>query len=92
LKTQLSIEPVYSPRTGILFQCPQCGHALALHQPDPELPDRLLGTCEECKSWYLTNPRGTTLSPVHQPRTRLRLDVDSKASLALNHASQFRGS
>jgi hypothetical protein len=24
-----------------------------LHQPDDELPDRLLGTCFHCKTWAL---------------------------------------
>jgi uncharacterized protein YbaR (Trm112 family) len=33
--------------------CPCCPDNLVVHQPDPEMPDRLLGTCEECKSWYL---------------------------------------
>ena len=30
---------------------------LIVHQPDPETPDRLLGTCDECKSWYLMDAR-----------------------------------
>jgi len=34
-------------------QCPNCGESLETHQPDPELPNRLLGVCEECKSWYV---------------------------------------
>jgi len=43
------------------FRCPQCGSSLTLHQPDPELPDRLLATCEECKSWFLTCREGRIL-------------------------------
>lgn len=38
--------------------CPKCEERLALHQPDPELDDRLLGTCGECKTWYLLDGRG----------------------------------
>jgi hypothetical protein len=35
--------------------CPNCSSPLTLHQPDPELADRLLGTCERCKHWYLVD-------------------------------------
>ena len=41
--------------TGKDADCPNCGDELLIHQPDPETPDRLLGTCDECKSWYLLN-------------------------------------
>jgi uncharacterized protein YbaR (Trm112 family) len=33
--------------------CPRCRENLFVHQPDPEMPERLLGTCEACKSWYV---------------------------------------
>src|SRR5271166_1436500 len=33
--------------------CRDCGGDLSLHQPDPEIPERILGTCDECKTWYL---------------------------------------
>jgi hypothetical protein len=33
--------------------CRNCRSRLLLHQPDPHLPDRLLGTCDRCKSWYI---------------------------------------
>jgi len=52
--------------------CPNCEYALTLHQPDPELPDRLLATCDDCKSWYLTNPNGTELSPLPRANDRPR--------------------
>ena len=44
--------------------CPGCEAQLTLHQPDPELPNRLLATCDECKSWYLTNSQGEALTPL----------------------------
>jgi hypothetical protein len=44
--------------------CPQCEQRLTLHQPDPELPDRLLATCDECKSWYLTDSQVQALTPL----------------------------
>ncbi len=34
-------------------RCTECESPLVIHQPDPRLPDRLLGTCEGCKSWHL---------------------------------------
>jgi len=33
--------------------CRKCESDLTLHQPDTEMPDRLLGTCDKCKTWYL---------------------------------------
>jgi hypothetical protein len=38
-------------RPGI--RCPSCHDLLAVHQPDIESPDRLLGVCVECRAWYL---------------------------------------
>jgi hypothetical protein len=43
-----------------VLHCPRCQCLLVLHQPDPELWDRLLATCEKCKSWFLANHRGLT--------------------------------
>jgi hypothetical protein len=40
------------------IECPRCCAILDVHQPDPDLSDRLLGTCAECKAWYLLDPRG----------------------------------
>ena len=33
--------------------CRTCGSDLVLHQPDPQMPERILGACGECKSWFL---------------------------------------
>lgn len=33
--------------------CPHCQSELQFHQPDSELPDRLLAVCEDCHHWYL---------------------------------------
>jgi hypothetical protein len=32
--------------------CPRCKHVLDLHQPDENLPNRLLATCDSCLRWY----------------------------------------
>ncbi len=34
-------------------ECLNCSSELTLHQPDMEMPERLLGVCESCKNWYL---------------------------------------
>jgi uncharacterized protein YbaR (Trm112 family) len=33
--------------------CPGCQDHLEVHQPDERRPDRLLGTCESCRAWFL---------------------------------------
>ena len=33
--------------------CARCHDPLERHQPDESQPDRLLGTCEGCGTWYL---------------------------------------
>lgn len=35
------------------LHCLGCGKALDVHQPDAEVPDRMLATCEGCKGWHL---------------------------------------
>ena len=45
----------------IAITCPKCEYSLTLHQPDPELPNRLLAICDECKAWFLTDSDGVTL-------------------------------
>jgi hypothetical protein len=42
-------------------RCPSCETLLSVHAPDPELPDRLLGTCGVCRSWYLMDCRSATM-------------------------------
>ncbi len=45
--------PVQGVPTKGVARCLSCKEDLALHQPDVERPDRLLGTCHECGRWYL---------------------------------------
>ncbi len=33
--------------------CLTCGGSLDLHQPDIGSPDRMVGICQQCASWYL---------------------------------------
>lgn len=35
------------------IRCTYCRCQMALHMPDPDQPDRMLGTCLTCKSWFL---------------------------------------
>jgi hypothetical protein len=48
--------------TVLTLACPHCESPLQLHQPDPELADRLLATCDECKSWFLANSKANALT------------------------------
>ncbi len=41
-----------APQSG-RAPCPVCRGKLLIHQPDTTQPDRLLGTCAECKGWFL---------------------------------------
>ena len=71
------MENVFSPSNFMkteVFRCSRCGTPLTLHQPDPELPDRLLATCDRCKSWYLGDPRKAELIPVDLPKDWLALN------------------
>lgn len=38
---------------GDVPPCFQCAEQVEVHQPEPEGPDRLLGTCPGCGAWYL---------------------------------------
>ena len=35
--------------------CLNCGQPLEVHQPDADLPYRMLATCEVCKRWHLVD-------------------------------------
>jgi hypothetical protein len=37
----------------MLSHCPDCNHPLEIHQPDQNLPSRLLGICAHCRVWLL---------------------------------------
>jgi hypothetical protein len=52
-------------------ECPDCGWCLTLHQPTITRPDRLLATCDECESWFLTTDGCGTLErlPISDPPT-----------------------
>ena len=54
----------------VATSCPQCEAQLIFHQPDPELPNRLLATCDECKSWYLADSQGEALIPLSERTKR----------------------
>jgi hypothetical protein len=34
-------------------ECARCGAILDIHQPDEQLPARLLGACPNCRAWHL---------------------------------------
>ncbi|MGO9464782.1 MAG: hypothetical protein ACLQVF_11605 [Isosphaeraceae bacterium] len=57
-------DPIQPEAPSLSFCCPGCENALTIHQPDPELPRRLLATCDECKAWYVMDPEGSDLIPI----------------------------
>ena len=58
----------------VIICCPRCEFSLTLHQPDPELPERLLATCDECKAWFLTDSTGVKLTAIRISRERGKRD------------------
>ncbi len=57
--------------------CQRCGSDLALHQPDPQMPERILGTCGDCKSWFLLDGESGCVQIVAGEVTRERSAVDA---------------
>jgi hypothetical protein len=49
------------------WTCGTCGAPLDLHQPDPDLPDRFLGTCRVCKAWWLLDGASDAVTPLPTP-------------------------
>ena len=49
--------------------CARCQSPLDRHQPDIERPDRLLGTCCECRAWYLIDDRVHVMFALPDVRT-----------------------
>jgi hypothetical protein len=51
-------------------RCPECASPIVIHQPDTDLPDRLLGTCPRCGTWCLLDGglRLVAILPTHGQR------------------------
>ena len=45
-------------------RCTACLSPLELHQPDEQLPTRLLGTCSRCRSWFLIDAVEKVMVPL----------------------------
>lgn len=66
-----AVQPTQGGRrsgTAKLAGCPSCGAGLVLHQPDLDLANRLLGTCEECKAWFVVDGQLRLVSEVSVPQ------------------------
>jgi uncharacterized protein YbaR (Trm112 family) len=44
--------------------CSRCRSTLDLHQPDEQLAERLVGTCPECRAWYLIDAGAGLMLPL----------------------------
>ena len=51
---------------SVLLACPTCSGDLTLHQPDPDLPESILGTCYDCKTWYLIEAGSTMIKIIRR--------------------------
>ncbi len=49
-------------------RCPRCEACLNIHEPDCDLPDRLLATCGACLSWYLIDCSTERMIRLPDPR------------------------
>ena len=49
---------------SLVIPCPQCQFPLEIHQPDPTVADRLLATCSNCDTWFVTNSKGDPIIPL----------------------------
>jgi hypothetical protein len=70
--------PVLSDGLGPV-SCLNCSKTLDVHQPDADLPYRMLATCPECKRWHLVD------CDPEAPRARITLLPDA----ALNGVGSF---
>ena len=52
---------------NLLLSCPRCEGSLSFHQPDIEVPDRLLATCDDCKAWYVSSDKWAPCNPSRHP-------------------------
>lgn len=48
--------------------CACCEGTLDVHQPEPERPERLLGTCPDCGAWYLIDDDAHMMLALPDPR------------------------
>ena len=60
ISVPLAVGPLSSRARGPSeAHCLGCGSSLALHQPDGDAPQRLLGTCDRCGRWHLIDCDGS---------------------------------
>jgi hypothetical protein len=73
------------PARAVRACCLHCSSPLALHQPDPDSPERLLGVCERCKHWFLID-----LPPKQSEGVMVRLP-DTEVIRDLSHEDPSHG-
>lgn len=59
------------PAGAVTLACRRCGVALDLHQPEPDDPDLMLGTCLECGAWFAIRVEGISALIVTLPMVDL---------------------
>jgi hypothetical protein len=83
--TFLDILQFPAPSPGHATRCSNCSSSLALHQPDPQDPSRLLGVCGRCKHWFLVDLLHDTSEGI-----MVRLP-DAEVVRALSHEDESGG-
>lgn len=64
----LTMEPIrFEAQDEVL--CAHCHEPLDLHQPDPDLPEREIGTCLDCRTWYLIDASANLMYPLPDLKT-----------------------
>jgi len=66
--------------------CLNCSCPLSLSQPDLDLPERLLGICEQCKHWFLID-----MVPHEGEGTMVRLP-EAQVIRSLSRGNRRKGS
>jgi hypothetical protein len=61
--------------------CPDCQVALDLHQPDPDDPTQLLGSCGCCSKWFFAVELDSEWNET------LLLELPSAETIRLTHAT-----
>jgi hypothetical protein len=56
-----SAQPVAAPAELAWTTCQVCLGSLELHQPDFDTPTRMLGTCPDCKAWFVLDADRDTI-------------------------------
>lgn len=79
---RLRLDPS-SPTSLAEVACPRCRDCLGLHVPDADTPERLLGACARCSSWFLIDHDAELMIPIPSSRQLARGGRGSQSSAGI---------